>query len=860
MTRYISRSILMAAASAMVLGAPALAQQTVDVITVTAQKREQNIQDVPIAVSAYNAELLQNAGIRDIKDLTILVPGLNVTSTSSEFVTTARIRGIGTVGDNPGLESSVGIVIDGVPRARNGVGFGDLGQLERIEVLRGPQGTLFGRNTSAGLINIVTAGPEYEFGMNAEGEFMFGDYTGWGVNGSVTGPIVEDVAAFRLYAGMRNRDGFLNVNTGPGPRTATEDNDRDFWTIRGQLRVDPSANMSWRFAADYTSRDENCCAAPTLVAGPTAPIVNALGGAIPMPGQANPFARNVSSNRDTTQEITDWGMQAQFDWDFDTFTMTGIAAHRDYELVSGIDADFSAADIFHRDPAKAFTFTNTTFELRFQGNADRLDWMVGGFYSSEELTRFDNLGYGVHYEPYVSLLLSGGANTTTVAATANGADACARGLGHPTCVAVFTGAGYVSPLPAPFSLTPGAGLPAGGGSAGGDHYSQDATSWAIFTHNTFAVTDTLDFTFGLRYTRDEKDMVANFSPSNAPACDVWEAIFGSALNFTSAANLPRLVAIADQLGVPVASAAQIGTVTCLNAARDVFSEIPLSGRTLSMSNSNWSGIASLSNRFSDNVMGYVSYSRGYKSGGFNLDRFNQSGATVINFEPILAGTQPYPADFAPETVNAWEAGFKTQWFDNTMLLNMSVFHADYDNFQLNTFNGLSFFVISMPGVRVRGYEVEALFFPDDRWTLQAGMTYSDARYDGFAPTGVPDVDRLSGNTMSLSPRYYFSGSASYVHPLGDNMEALFHLDGRWVSRQNTGSDLLPVKEQPGYGLINARVGIGAQDQSWALELWGQNLTDTNYMQVAFNAPLQGGTYNAFLGAPRTVGVTLRLRR
>src|SRR3954467_666569 len=141
--------------------------RTIESIIVTAQKREQSLQDVPIVVTAVSEQLLKDTGVKDIKDLTILTPGLLVTSTSNESVTTARIRGIGTVGDNAGLESSVGVVIDGVYRPRNGVGFGDLGELERIEVLKGPQGTLFGKNTSAGVINVVSKRPQFQFGGEA---------------------------------------------------------------------------------------------------------------------------------------------------------------------------------------------------------------------------------------------------------------------------------------------------------------------------------------------------------------------------------------------------------------------------------------------------------------------------------------------------------------------------------------------------------------------------------------------------------------------------------------------------------------------------------------------------------------------
>src|SRR3989338_9371055 len=176
-------------------------QNSVDAIIITATKREQSLQDVPVVVTAVSGQLMQDAGVKDIKDLTILTPGLTVTSTSNETVTTARIRGVGTVGDNPGLESSVGVVIDGVYRPRNGVGFGDLGEMERIEVLKGPQGTLFGKNTSAGVINVMTKEPEFGFGAN--GELTFGNYNAKGAAASVTGPLYEDKLAGRLYVAAR---------------------------------------------------------------------------------------------------------------------------------------------------------------------------------------------------------------------------------------------------------------------------------------------------------------------------------------------------------------------------------------------------------------------------------------------------------------------------------------------------------------------------------------------------------------------------------------------------------------------------------------------------------------------------------
>ena len=213
---------------------------TVTEVVVTAQKRVQNLQDVPVVVQVVNTKQLQDAHVRDIKDLTTLTSGLTVTSTGSNASTTARIRGIGTVSDNIGLEDQVGIVIDGVERPRNGVAFNDLGELSDIEVLKGPQGTLFGANTTAGVIAITSARPSFDFGANAEADF--GNYGYRGGSVAVTGPIAGDTLAGRLYIAGRERDGFYRVDDAQGsppPRL----NDEHLYTIRGQLLWKPTSDF-----------------------------------------------------------------------------------------------------------------------------------------------------------------------------------------------------------------------------------------------------------------------------------------------------------------------------------------------------------------------------------------------------------------------------------------------------------------------------------------------------------------------------------------------------------------------------------------------------------------------------------------
>ncbi|MGL6042696.1 MAG: TonB-dependent receptor, partial [Sandaracinobacteroides sp.] len=223
-------------------------------IIVTATKRAQALSDVPIAVSAISAVSLQNSGASDIRQLNQLSPSLLVSSTSSETSGgVARIRGIGTVGDNAGLESSVAVFIDGVYRSRTGSGLTELGELERIEVLRGPQGTLFGRNASAGLINVVTAKPKFETGGNAE--LSYGNYNYWRVGGGFTGAIVENVLAARVDGVYSKRNGFItDVISGD------DVNDRDRWLLRGQLLYTPNDDIEIRLIGDYAKRQESCCA------------------------------------------------------------------------------------------------------------------------------------------------------------------------------------------------------------------------------------------------------------------------------------------------------------------------------------------------------------------------------------------------------------------------------------------------------------------------------------------------------------------------------------------------------------------------------------------------------------------------
>lgn len=840
---------------------------TLATMTVTAQKREEIMQDVPISLTVVNEQLLQDTGVRDVKDLQVLVPGLTVTSTQNEALTTARIRGIGTVGDNAGLESSVGIVIDGVYRPRNGVGFGDLGELERVEVLKGPQGTVFGKNTSAGVINVITRRPSYT--QSAEGEITVGNYGAWGVSGSYNDALGEN-AAFRVFATKRSRDGFMDVNTGRGPRTVTEDGDQNFHSLRGQLLIEPTDTVDINIIADYTSREENCCLGVQTVIGSTAAIINGVGGPGSIPTVADPFARQAYANRSTESDIKDKGISGEVNWETGWLggaTLTSITSSRDWQTINGLDFDYTGADLLYRnanEDESLTKFETFTQEFRLTGSTESIDWMVGMFYADEDLTRNDSYRIGNGYEPYLSTALLARINPALAASPT-----------APQFLSETTGRDYGT------TFSPGLGAL--------DRYEQNAKSLAFFTNNTWHATDALDVTLGLRYTREEKSLSSVYSnPNGSAACASYFGPTGA----PSAAAIGRIATALTTRGIPFASlpAAQQATLisniigfSCLPWANVLHN-----GRATQqeMDEKEWSGTIKAAYRWNDNWMTYASAARGYKGGGFNLDRVQTSNGLTSGGQGIVpVNDTSFPGEF----VDSYELGAKTTWMDGNLLLNATFFHQTYDNFQLNSFLGTSFVVRSIPEVVSTGLDTEVLWQASKGLLLQAGLVYAQTEYGDNIPgcdfrgpghtdptcqlpgqpPAVGALYKLPGSQISFAPEWSGTASATYEWDMGSSLMGRVNVGAKYMSEFNTGSDLDVEKMQEAYTIFNARFVIGAQDQRWTLEFWGQNLFDENYVQVGFDGPLQTdaagtpgdprNTYNAFLGAPRTYGVTFRVK-
>ncbi len=849
-------------------------------IIVTATRRASPLSDVPIAVSAITGETLQNAGVTDIRELNQVSPSLFVSSTSSEAGGGgARIRGIGTVGDNPGLESSVATFIDGVYRSRAGVGLTELGPLERIEVLRGPQGTLFGRNASAGLINVVTADPKYDLGGYAEA--TYGNYDNIRVGAGITGGLTETIAA-RIDGIYYKRDGFIT------DRVSGRDlNNRNRWMVRGKILFEPTDNMTLKLAADYSNRNEECCAAtqlPFQTSSSTGPgtavinqgnaiagLVNSLGGRI----TGDTFSRetSITPGRGYRSDVKDWGVSSEFNLKFGGAELTSITAYRTNRYDRGQDADYNALDILARaENGGAFQrFKTMSQELRLQGSAfdDKLDWLVGGYYANEQLTLRDTLRYGADFPTYSASLIR-----------ANPALASFPGFNllNPFVDGFLAANNVPAAARTPIvALVPNLNL-AGAGLT--DRWSQNSKNWALFTHNIVNFSDNLSLTLGLRYTNEKKTLDASLRGNNQCGAQLG-----------AIANIRALGVSTPSLAGATGAAA--GILTALQGLPCVIN--PVSGNfTGGLKKENkLTGTAVLSFKPTEDLMTYLSFSRGYKSGGFNLDRAGLN----------IAAPNLNQLTFAPEAVDALELGAK---FNGRAIdINVAAFYQRFDNFQLNTFNGLNFVVENItscgndlnglnadaiagnsactgkvkPGVHSKGVEIEAQLKPADNFNIDLGFVMADTKYQrNLAGTNgtslITALFQLPGRRLSNSSLITLTGGFTLTPQISENLEGLLRVDFRYQSDFNTGSDLDFEKIQDGVGIINARVGVSDADKKWSLEGFVANVLNTNYYQVAFDTPLQGGgtfrgtrafgtagnqIYSAFLAEPRTYGVTMRYK-
>lgn len=787
---------------------PAFAQSGDEVI-VTATKRNETIFDVPLAVTAVSADDLDKSQVRDISELQNLAPTLTFSRSTGGLQSVFAIRGIGTAGNNTGLEQSVGVVIDGVYRGRPGAALGDYIGIDQVEVLRGPQGTIFGKNTSAGVINVRTAKPS--FTPMAKADLTIGNYSLMQARGIVSGPLTDQLAG-SIAVSRQTRDGFITN------RVNGEDlNDRDRWSVRGQLLWEPADEISFRLIADHSEAEEKCCVAVPYLYGPSSAAIQGTGGTLVpntagtlngYPGRiADLEGREVYVNPEQpfVDPLDDSGISLEIEWDLGPVTATAIGAVRTFESIPNIDADFTSANIF--DSVIGQDLSERSIELRFASNGDNvIDWLGGVYFFNQEIDAQNYLGFGADTRTYVNFVSSGG-------------------------VSVLEG---LLTLPANTFFA--------AGQASTDQYLYDAGSTAVFGNATWHINDRLDVTVGARYTDETKEAAYRIN-STDPI---------SQISFTG--GLAPFAALSSLQTSPAVDNFDVDT-----------------------SDDNLSIAASVSYEVSDSMNLYARYAQGYKSGGFNLNRNGPNTApgtsdrtadyaVLVLADPSLTPTQSLrnAVTFNPEEVETFEIGAKTRWFDNRLKLDATLYTQTLSDFQANSFNGTVFTIRNAGELEGVGLELDYTFDVTDNWKVSGGATFQDVEYASFPgasnvasafPVATQDLTGAKPNFVS---DMILTGAVDYTQSINDAYDILARIGYRYRTDYTTGQDNDAITIQDDFVMFDALLGLTTEDGKYGFELWGKNILDETVATIIFDTPLQRGSFSSFLENPATYGATLRV--
>lgn len=806
-----------------------------DDIIVTATKREQTLQDVPVSVAVTSDDTIKKAKIHDLIDLQASVPSLKVTQFQSAGQTNFTIRGFGNGNGNIGIESSVGVFIDGVYRSRSASSIADLPELERIEVLRGPQSTLFGKNVAAGAISIVTKRPQFAWGGNAEA--TVGNLGNIEARASITGPIT-DTLAFRLYGSVNQRDGYYTNRL-----TGGKVNGRDRQSLRADVLFEPSSNFSVRIIGDLNNINEVCCGAVTINNGPLTQLIGlprAFGGVGGLVGNAaTPFNREVVYNTAPNNRLNGKGISGQIDWTLGFAKLTSITAYRRQTNRTDLDVDFTGGDISNQttdDTIKTFTQ-----EIRLASDyAGPFNWLLGGFYSDERIKTGRNILYGAdgrRFADAAALAATGASLTGTSPIT--------------TLEALQRGAGNTSVVPGQTYFAQGTGI--------FDNYRLNDISFSIFGQADYKLFEKLTLTVGGAYLNDRKSAF-----SNVVLTDRF-----SQLNLQ---NVPELGFLPLRLLNPAApAAARIPTnlFAGLNALQFFYPDTANHG-PVNFPNANENGVlkgdkftylARAKYDFSRNINVYASYSTGWKAGAYNLSSDSRPPNNGVG------------RTAAPENVTVYEVGAKARF--NGGYFNVALFDEKIKGFQSNGFTGTGFALVNAGSQSVRGVEVEASYKPFRALLLNASGTYLDAKYDSFtrapcfsfdtrcqvpagSPAGTlaPQFRDLTGARPGGVPEFSGNVNATYTQQITDRISGFIR--GEFVYQTNTAlTDTVPAAlASSEVKTVNASIGLDLPD-AFQIQGWVRNLGNDNYYIGAFNTVIQSGSYSAYINEPRTYGVTLR---
>lgn len=773
--------------------------QDLDEVLVTVQKREQNAQRVPVTVTAFSAERLNELGVTDVFDLQSSAPALQITNTQSAATTAFSVRGLGTSSQNFGLESSVGLYVDGVYRSRQSSVVNELVDVQAIEVARGPQGTLFGRNTLAGAVQIKSVAPNHD--SDGFVSLSAGNYGLLSASLAVGGSLSEDVLAYRITGFTTHRDGFVSdLNFG-------EDllNDRNRSGGRLQLLYTPAGIFSARLIADYAEIDEVCCAGVTV-------RNNQFGfdGRIGSDLLLEAFGANVVSQDRVFDDVTalnslpvsqneDAGVSLEMKWGDENDTqLTSITAYRTFDQFTDTDADFSDLDLFTR--REASEISSFSQEIRFTKELNTADYLLGAYYFDQSIDSGAQFTVGPSFSPFLQqdVLIGGLINV-------------ASAFGLPVA-----------------EITPS-------GTGARDNFIQDQQSTALFGQLNYYISDVLTLTTGLRYTKEKKEVVGTFEQDNT----------GPDVNLAAlAAGDPSSII---GLAFPGWGYTLGGPLTVVSA-RDNISE--------TLDDSQVTGTVKLAYNPDKQSFYYVAYSTGYKSGGTNTDRIAPQFETVFDAETSSSFELGLKKDFPLQSLrlnislhNTIVEDFQTVAFagNGFSLTNAGEIETRGGELELIWYPTNSLSVNAAVSINDGRYNS---FTGATCWIASPFLT---GQIDTSEVNGVCD---RSGEPISFNPEEMFMLSLDQQFSLGERYGYL-HADYFYRSSAFEDGDLDPLKEQGGYDLLNLKAGMFFANGSTEVALWVRNALDEDYLGIHYDVPLQTGKLNSYAQEPRTYGISIR---
>jgi iron complex outermembrane recepter protein len=803
--------------------------QMLEEVIVTAQKRAESLQDVPISVTAMQGDKLQDAGIANMSALADYVPNLHIADAAVN--TNIYMRGMGS-GNNQAFEQSVGMYIDGIYMGRGRQYRSPFVDVERVEVLRGPQGTLFGKNTVAGAINVTTASPEGGEEFNGDIAVSVEENGGLITEGYISGSLT-DTFALRLGGKYRETDGFMEnefLGEDEGGLEETMFRITAVWQPTDNLDINlkysytdydkigsPSTTKTYLSPEERAAQFDNLSANAQIAYAAVdffydadGEFSNATGkefvtykdnnlGPDPVKGRAL-----IGINPDSTENETD-NIALKVDWAFaGDYTLTAITGWSSYESLDGVDVDWLPLQFISRDDDQEFSQFSQEFRITSPGG-EFFDYVAGVYYEESDL-EFDRR--------VVQDLALGGLLSDLPAN---------RVLPLPLPDEVTLGVLGIDSL---FTFVSGGALNAAQGAR--DHYYQlDSDSWAVFGQGTFNITDSFRVTVGLRYTEETKEVESTQFLSESD----------------TGIGIPS-----QNTFLPVYWSSSLNTYNYdYNEKRDTDALLPAL-------NLQWDVF--------DDTMLYVSLSQGFKSGGFTSADDGQPGGFLkgeVPDPPLSIATEPSDEfEFDDEEVDAFELGGKHTLLDGGMTLNWAYFYTDYTDLQVSVFKGIGFTVTNATAT-VQGLEVDMMWQATDSLRIGASGGWLDAEFDDFAdapcttlqldvdplcgvPGGFTD-NNLSGQETTYAPEYSATVFFDFVTDMGDSMEFFAGGEANYKDDYSPAGDNDPEDRIDSYTKVNLRFGL--RGDNWEVMAYGRNIFDEEVFVQSADVPLLSGSHYSY---------------